>query len=123
MKTKIRRRGFIRSAGIMGGLGLSGAPFGVGGNAAAQPAAGSPAQGGIEPNNINDQDKRPVNTGRCTLLRMNRLPYGIKIRKYGRRPHLEGPLDVERRGWVRAAWPSAFVKGFRMPASHWRGAA
>src|SRR5262249_25170019 len=30
MKTKIRRRGFIRSAGIMGGLGLSGAPFGVG---------------------------------------------------------------------------------------------
>jgi hypothetical protein len=52
MKTKIKRRGFIRLAGILGGLGASGGTFGVAGNAVAQPAAGSPASGGIEPNTI-----------------------------------------------------------------------
>jgi hypothetical protein len=52
MKMKIRRRGFIRLAGKLGALGVLGGSFGVAGNAVAQPAAGSSAQGGIEPNTI-----------------------------------------------------------------------
>jgi len=52
MKTKIKRRGLIRLVGIMGGLGASGVTFRVAGNAAAQPAASSPVQEGIEPNTI-----------------------------------------------------------------------
>jgi hypothetical protein len=52
MKSKMRRRGLIRSAGILGGLGALGGTFRIAGNAVAQPAAGSPAQGGIEPNAI-----------------------------------------------------------------------
>jgi hypothetical protein len=56
MKTKIRRRGFIRLAGILGGAGAFGRTFGVDGNAAAEPAKGSPAQGGIEPNTIKRRD-------------------------------------------------------------------
>jgi hypothetical protein len=52
MKTKIARRGLIRLAGVSGGIGALRCTFGVAGDAVAQPAAGSPAQGGLEPNTI-----------------------------------------------------------------------
>jgi Arylsulfotransferase (ASST) len=52
MKTKILRRGLIRLAGISGGLSALGGTLGLPGIAGAQPAAGSSANGGIEPNTI-----------------------------------------------------------------------
>jgi len=52
MKTKVRRRGFIRLAGMSSVLGVLGGVFGVAGKSGAQPAAGSPAQRGIELNTI-----------------------------------------------------------------------
>jgi len=52
MKTKIKRRSFIRTAGILGGIGAMNSTSGVSGNAVAQPAAGSSASEGIEPNTI-----------------------------------------------------------------------
>jgi hypothetical protein len=52
MKTKILRRGLIRLAGVSGGLSAFGGTIGVPGDAVAQPAAGSPGQGGNEPNTI-----------------------------------------------------------------------
>ena len=53
MTTPITRREIIRVAGVSGGLGVFGVgPSGLAGNAAAQPAAGSPAQARIEPNTI-----------------------------------------------------------------------
>jgi hypothetical protein len=53
MKTNITRRGLIRLAGASGGLGvLGGGAIELAGDAVAQPAAGSSAQAGIEPNTI-----------------------------------------------------------------------
>src|SRR5260370_42225965 len=52
MKTKTTRRGLIRLAGVSGGLGALCGTSGVAGDAVAQSAAGSPAQGGIEPSTI-----------------------------------------------------------------------
>ena len=53
MTTPITRREIIRVAGVSGGLGVFGVgPSGLAGDAAAQPAAGSPAQARIEPNTI-----------------------------------------------------------------------
>ena len=52
MKTKIKRRSFIRTAATLGSIGAMNGTFGVSGNAVAQPAAGSSAQEGIEPNTI-----------------------------------------------------------------------
>jgi hypothetical protein len=49
MKPKITRRGLIRLAGASGGLGALAATSKFSGDAVAQPAAGSPAQEGIEP--------------------------------------------------------------------------
>jgi hypothetical protein len=51
MKRKMTRRGLIRLAGASGGLGALAATSKFCGDAVAQPA-GSPAQGGIEPNAI-----------------------------------------------------------------------
>ena len=52
MKTRIARRGLIRLAEVFLGMGAIKGTLGVAGGAVAQPAAGSPAQGGIEPNTI-----------------------------------------------------------------------
>jgi hypothetical protein len=52
MKTKTTRRRLIRLAGVSGGIGALTATFGVAGDTVAQPVAGLPASGEIEPNTI-----------------------------------------------------------------------
>jgi hypothetical protein len=49
MTTKLTRRGLVRLAAVSGGLSVLGATSGIPRGAVAQPAAGSPAPGGIEP--------------------------------------------------------------------------
>jgi hypothetical protein len=52
MKTKIARRGLIRLAEVFVGMGAIKRTLGVAGDAVAQPAAGWPGKGAIEPNTI-----------------------------------------------------------------------